>query len=85
MEIHSSRFGYHAQRVSRLRYARRFAACLVGAVLVSALAGCQSGMREPATTSSAGGAISSPGGQVSGSGQSGTDDYRKVLADPGPF
>jgi len=70
--------------VSWLRSLPGFAACLLGALLASALAGCQSGP-ERAAAGNAGAAIASPGGQVSGSGQSGTDDYRKVLADPGPF
>ena len=85
MHISSRRFRFHARPASWRGDVKGLAACLLAAALLFALTGCQSGAGQPSASANAGGAIATPGGQFSGSGHSGTDDYRTVLADPGPF
>ncbi len=84
-QIDQSRAAHPLPSVPQRRSLRTFVACLLGAVLVSALAGCQSARTEPASTGGQGGGMTAPGDESSGHGQSGSQDYQAVLSDPGPF
>jgi hypothetical protein len=58
---------------------------LVGVSLLALGTACQSNHEGVGITGNAGAADVGIGGESEGYGQSGTGDYRQVLAEPGPF